>query len=324
VSNDAVETTLAVKGLACEVQTSTGWHRAVDGVSFALEKGRVLGLVGESGCGKTLSALATLGLLPEGTRRVAGTVTLGTATLSEKALAAARGKEIAMVFQEPLSALDPVARVGDQIAYGLSHHRKQSARDAALGAVELLRDMGVAEPEHAARAYPHQLSGGMRQRALIAAALAAEPRILIADEPTTALDVTVQAQVLALLRGLVQKRGLSLLVITHDLGVVAELCDEVMVMYAGRIVEAASAAALFETPRHPYTRALLAARPDPRTRGQALAVIPGSVAAPGRVPSGCSFRDRCARALPKCAEAPPPLEGQGGHRFACINPEPLS
>ena len=306
---------LELRGLTCEVKTASGWQRAVDGVSLSLGHGQVLGLVGESGCGKTLTAL-----LPEGARRAGGEVVLEGAVLDDRGLAAARGKAISMVFQEPLSALDPVARVGDQIAFGLSHHRKLSRAEAQSGAVELLRDMGVAEPAHAAKAYPHQLSGGMRQRALIAAALAAEPRVVIADEPTTALDVTVQAQVLALLRGLVKSRGLSLLVITHDLGVVAELCDEVVVMYAGRIVEAAPAAALFENPRHPYTRALLAARPDPHTRGQPLAVIPGSVASPGRWPSGCAFRDRCPRALAACAAQVPPLSADGPHRFACINP----
>ena len=313
-------TALELRGLSCDVRTATGWQRAVDGVTLSLGKGRVLGLVGESGCGKTLTALCALGLLPEGARRCGGDVVLEGATLDEKGLAAARGKAISMVFQEPLSALDPVARVGDQIAFGLSHHRRLSRAQAKSGAVELLRELGVAEPEHAARAYPHQLSGGMRQRALIAAALAAEPRVLIADEPTTALDVTVQAQVLALLRGLVQSRGLALLVITHDLGVVAELCDEVLVMYAGRIVEAAPATALFENPRHPYTRALLAARPNPATPGQAPAVLPGTVAAPGRWPGGCAFRDRCPRALESCAASVPPLNGSAEHRFACFNP----
>jgi oligopeptide/dipeptide ABC transporter ATP-binding protein len=312
-------TALELRAISCDVHTAAGWQRAVDGVSLSVGKGRVVGLVGESGCGKTLTALSALGLLPDGTRRSGGEVVLDGAALDEKGLAAARGKAISMVFQEPLSALDPVARVGDQIAFGLSHHRALSRAEAQRGAVELLRELGVADPAHAARAYPHQLSGGMRQRALIAAALAAEPRVLIADEPTTALDVTVQAQVLALLRGLVQSRGLALLVITHDLGVVAELCDEVLVMYAGRIIEAAEAAALFENPRHPYTRALLLARPNPAMPGQAPVALPGSVAAPGRWPSGCAFRDRCPRAIEACAATVPPLAGQT-HRVACLNP----
>ena len=313
---------LEVRDLACQVQRGGAWVDAVRGVSFAIARGTTLGLVGESGCGKTLTALAVLGLLPEGARHRGGTVALGGRVLEGAELARARGRELAMVFQEPQSALDPTMRVGDQIAEGLVRLGGLPRAVAAERAVALLREMGVPDPEARARQWPHQLSGGMRQRALMAAALAVGPQVLVADEPTTALDVTVQAQLLALLRRLVQERSLAVLLITHDLGVVAELCDEVAVLYAGRVVEQGPTAAVFEAPAHPYLQALLAARPHPARRGAPLQAPGGSVPAPGEVPVGCAYRDRCARAVERCGAEVPLLQArpEPAHRVACHLP----
>ncbi len=295
--------------------------RVVDDVSFTLSPGRSLGLVGESGCGKTSAALAIMRLLPPGAV-VRGSVKLAGESLleaPEARLNELRGSRIAMVFQEPLSALNPVLTVGSQIAEGLEVHARLKPAAAWQRSVELLESVGIANAAEKARAYPHQLSGGMRQRALIAAALACEPKVLIADEPTTALDVTVQAQILALLTALKKERGLGLLIITHDLGAVSAACDEVAVMYSGRIVEQGPVSPVFQSPRHPYTAALLKARPSLASRGAPLEALPGQVLPPGAQIEGCRFRSRCSRAVEPCATKVPHA-AEGERRFECHNP----
>ncbi len=283
----------------------------VDGVSFTLEAGRMLGLVGESGCGKSLTALSIMGLLPPGLERRAGQ----TRILGNPITAADRGRQLAMVFQEPAAALNPVLTIGAQISETLQVHLKLDRRAARDRAISLMRAVGIADAAERFDAWPHQLSGGMRQRVLIAAAIACDPRILIADEPTTALDVTVQAQILALLTELKRDRGLAVLLITHDLGVVAEACDDVAVMYAGRIVERGPVDQILLRPRHPYTAALLAARPGLSTRGHPLEAIAGTVPAPDQRPHGCSFAERCGRQQPDCLTTDP-----RGDAFACHHP----
>jgi peptide/nickel transport system ATP-binding protein len=310
---------LDVDGLVVELP---GALRVLDGISFSLSAGRSLGVVGESGCGKTTTALAILRLLPAGTR-VDGNVTLlGERLLEapEARLTELRGSKMAMIFQEPLSALNPVLTVGSQIAEALEVHARLPRSAAHARAVELLASVGIAEPGARAFAYPHQLSGGMRQRVLIAAALACEPRLLIADEPTTALDVTVQAQILQLLTALRKERGLGLLLITHDLHTVASACDDIAVMYSGRIVERGPVAAIFERPAHPYTQALLKARPSLTARGAALAALPGQVPPLGARIEGCRFRARCDRAVERCAHVAPGLTVRESRGYECFNP----
>jgi peptide/nickel transport system ATP-binding protein len=296
--------------------------RAVDGVAFTVDAGETVCLVGESGCGKSLTALACLGLVPEpggieaGSRVTFQGVEL--LALPEGQRRALRGNRLALVFQEPMTALNPVLTVGDQVAEVVRVHAKASRREAWARAVAMLERVGVGDAAARARQYPHELSGGLRQRVLIAMALVMGPALLIADEPTTALDVTIQAQVLALLRTLRADTGMGLLLITHDLGVVAEMADRVVVMYAGRVVEEGPVAALFAAPAHPYTRGLLAAMPRLDTPDAPLAAIPGTVPAPGQWPSGCPFRDRCAHATAACAAAEPALhQVTPGHRARC-------
>ncbi len=296
--------------------------RAVDGVAFTVAHGETVCLVGESGCGKSLTALACLGLAPEpgaiepGSRVVfEGTDLLALPEAQRRAL---RGNRLALVFQEPMTALNPVLTVGDQVAEVVRVHAKASRREAWARAVAMLERVGVGDAAARARQYPHELSGGLCQRVLIAMALVMGPALLIADEPTTALDVTIQAQVLDLLRTLRRETGMALLLITHDLGVVAEMADRVVVMYAGRVVEEGPVAALFAAPAHPYTRGLLAAMPRVDAPDAPLAAIPGAVPAPGRWPSGCAFRDRCAHAVALCATREPPLHVVApGHRARC-------
>jgi peptide/nickel transport system ATP-binding protein/oligopeptide transport system ATP-binding protein len=314
-------TLLDVRDLQVEFPSAGGPVRPVDGVSFAVEKGEVLALVGESGCGKSLTALALLQLVPRPGRIAGGTVRLGdldVTALSGEALRAVRGRRIGMVFQDPLTSLNPVLTVGAQVAEGLVAHGMMGKAEAARRAVELLKEVGVADAESRAEAYPHQLSGGMRQRVGIAIALAAEPELLIADEPTTALDVTVQAQILELIDGLRQRRGMGVLLITHDLGVVAGRADRVAVMYAGQIVEAAPTAALFAEPAHPYTRGLLASVPTLGGEKKRLTPIPGTVPPPAQWPRACRFEPRCAERFAKCAvDAPPLLPAGPGHATRC-------
>ncbi|MCP3978184.1 MAG: ABC transporter ATP-binding protein [bacterium] len=298
--------------------------RAVDGVSFGLRRGETYALVGESGCGKSATALSLLRLVEPG--RIAGGRLLfegrDLMQLDEKAMRGVRGGRIGMVFQEASAALNPVMRIGSQVSEALRIHRGMGRKEAWQEAVRLLGVVALSDPERQARAYPHELSGGMRQRVMLAIALSASPALLIADEPTTALDVTIQAQILALLRRLKQELELTILLITHDLGVVAENADRVGVMYAGRIVETAPVAALFEDPRHPYTRGLLESmpgRPGARAAGRRLPTLPGGVPDPASPPPGCRFHPRCPKRFAPCDAAEPPVTAPGGDReVACF------
>ncbi|MFE0024842.1 ABC transporter ATP-binding protein [Amycolatopsis sp. NPDC059021] len=297
---------------------------AVDGVSFDVEPGQTVGLVGESGCGKSVTSLAIMRLLAKRGNKVSGSVSFeGTdlLTLSDKEMRDRRGRDLGMVFQDPLSSLNPVIPIGLQITEVLERHRDMPRKKAAIEAVELLDKVGIPDPSRRLSEYPHQLSGGMRQRALIAIALACRPRLLIADEPTTALDVTIQAQILALLRELVQDTGTALIMITHDLGVVAGLCDEVNVLYGGKIVERAPRHQLFAEPRHPYTHGLLASIPRlDAGRGEKLVPIKGSVADNIPWDGGCAFAPRCPNALAVCRETSPQLVPENGGLLRCHNP----
>ena len=295
---------------------------AVHDVSFELARGRRTGLIGESGSGKTVTALAIMGLLPDGLH-AGGTAMYGAEdllALPEDRLCELRGDQLAMIFQEPMTALNPVMRVGDQVAEPLRVHRGLSRSEAQGEAQTLLERVQIPDAAEKMRAYPHQLSGGQRQRAMIAMAMACSPDLLIADEPTTALDVTVQAQVLQLLNRLVDEEGATLLLITHDLPVVAQICDEVMVMYGGRIVEVGETEEVFERPRHPYTHGLVEAIPplDRELPDRHLRAIPGTVPGLGEFPSGCPFRTRCPRADEVCLEMPA-MAGDG-HAVACWHP----
>jgi oligopeptide/dipeptide ABC transporter ATP-binding protein len=315
---------LQVENLATEFATESGRLRVVDGVSFNVEAGRTLGVVGESGCGKSVTALSIIGLLPKPAGRViGGRVLLDGEDLLRKppqAMHEIRGRRIAMIFQEPMTALNPVQRIGRQLVEALHLHGAARPRDPRKRAIELLAEVGIPAPEHRLDEYPHELSGGMRQRVLIAIALACRPAVLIADEPTTALDVTVQAQILELLERLQRDHGMAMIFITHDLGVIAEIADDVLVMYAGRVVEHAAVETLFRSPLHPYTRGLLGSMPrlgqPPKSR---LATIPGMVPALDELPRGCRFRNRCGEATPACADEPPLLDAAHGHRVACVH-----
>jgi oligopeptide/dipeptide ABC transporter ATP-binding protein len=295
--------------------------KAVDGVSFSLQKGEVLCLVGESGCGKSMTALSILRLVPPPGSIIGGEVIFDgrdLMNLEAEDMRLVRGDRISMVFQEPMSALNPVFPLGDQVAEVLRVHRNMKREEAHLKAVELLDRVGIPDPERRAGEYPHQMSGGMQQRALIAMAMACEPELLIADEPTTALDVTVQAQILRLMEHLIRGHERSLLLITHDLGVVAKVADRVCVMYAGVIVEISPVKPLFADPRHPYTMGLLASLPTPGDRSYHS--IPGSVPDLADMPSGCRFHPRCSRAQEVCAKEEPELVEKGGRAVRCFFP----
>ncbi len=295
--------------------------KAVDGVSFIIRKGEVLCLVGESGCGKSMTALSILQLVPPPGSIIGGEVLFDGRDLLKMELEdirLIRGDRISMVFQEPMSALNPVFTLGDQVAEVLRIHRNMDRREANLKAVQLLEQVGIPDPERRAGEYPHQMSGGMQQRSLIAMAMACEPDLLIADEPTTALDVTVQAQILRLMERLIRGHDRSLLLITHDLGVVAEVADRVCVMYAGVIVEISAVKPLFADPGHPYTMGLLASLPSPGDRNYHS--IPGSVPDLADMPSGCRFHPRCPRAQEICTETEPELVEKGGRAVRCYFP----
>jgi oligopeptide/dipeptide ABC transporter ATP-binding protein len=299
---------LDVKDLRTSFHTEEGVARAVDGISFQVERGEVLGVVGESGSGKSVTALSIMRLVQE-PGRIAETSRIDfdgrdLTGLTEREMRGVRGNDIAMIFQEPMTSLNPVYPVGDQISEAVRLHAGVGRKEARARAIELLRLVGIPVPERRVDEYPHQLSGGMRQRVMIAMALANEPDLLIADEPTTALDVTIQAQILELLLELRQRLGMGIILITHDLGVVAEVCDRVVVMYAGQVVETGPVREIFAQPAHPYTQGLLAAVPRPDQRGGKLAVIPGTVPSPARWPQGCRFRARCPYAWDRCHEHP--------------------
>jgi peptide/nickel transport system ATP-binding protein len=314
---------LEIEDLRTSFFTADGEARAVDGVSLTLDEGRTLGLVGESGCGKTMTALSILRLVPAPGRIVSGRLQFAgrdLLTMSEREMRAVRGNEIAMIFQEPTTSLNPLFTVGDQVAEAIRLHQRLGRRAARAQAIEMLRLVEIPEAQRRAEAYPHQLSGGMRQRVMIAMALSCRPRLLIADEPTTALDVTIQAQILDLLGELQARMGMALLLVTHDLGVVAERTDEVAIMYAGRIVERAAVGDIFARPLHPYTAGLIRSIPKVGAeRRRRLESIPGTVPDLFHLPSGCRFRDRCSLALAACAATDPRLEPQGrGGLVACI------
>jgi peptide/nickel transport system ATP-binding protein len=327
------EPLLEIRDLVTEFRTDRGTVRAVDGVSFEIPRRGTLGVVGESGCGKSVTALSIMRLIASPPGRIAaGQIRYGgkdLLALSEAEMRAIRGNRIAMIFQEPMTSLNPVFTAGDQVGEAVRLHQKKSRKEARQIAIEMFRLVGIPSPEERIDAYPHQLSGGMRQRVMIAMALACKPDLLIADEPTTALDVTIQAQILDLLRSLQAELGMSILLITHDLGVVAETCDEVVVMYAGRVVERARAADLFAGPRHHYTAGLLRSVPsysEDRGAPTELAKRPRLVEIKGMVPSlsalpkGCKFVDRCPAAEPRCREEEPALVPLGAGLVRCHFP----
>ena len=312
------EPVLSVRDLSIDI----GLHRVVDGVAFDLRPGGCLGIVGESGSGKTLTALALLRLLPTPPARVAsGAILLNgrdMMALTVDELPAVRGKDIAMVFQEPMTSLNPVMRIGDQIDEALLLHEPLGRAARTARVVELLGLVGIPSPASRMRAYPHEFSGGMRQRAMIAMALACNPRVLVADEPTTALDVTVQAQVLELLKGLRTRLGTAVVLVSHDLGVISDVADEVLVMYCGRVIERGPAAAVFSRPAHPYSEGLLRSILRAADDGGTLYQIPGSVPSPAERGPGCDFYPRCDRRMDVCLSAKPPLLPVGpGHDAAC-------
>ena len=326
ISRSAADVTLlAVDSLAVGFGPAASRLSVVDGVSFSLERGETLGLVGESGCGKTVTVMSAVRLLSSPPAHVTGgSVRFDGIELTaapEKQLRELWGNRIGVVFQNPMTSLNPTFTVGFQVEEALRLHRTLSRQEAGERVLDMLQRVGINAPERRLRQYPHELSGGLRQRVMIAMALICRPELLIADEPTTALDVTLQAQILDLLRSLRDELGMGVLMITHDLGVVAEFCDRVAVMYAGRIVESAPAGALFRAPRHPYTRGLMDSIPRLDTpRDQPLATIEGMVPSPGRRLPGCAFADRCRRALERCREDAPELESGGAHGVACWNP----
>jgi peptide/nickel transport system ATP-binding protein len=328
VALEVAETVLDLRGLRTEFQGDGPPAVAVHDLSFTVRRGETLCIVGESGCGKSMTALSLLRLVPKPAGRIAaGQAMLGGRdlfTLSDAEMRAVRGGEIAMIFQEPMTSLNPVLTVGRQIAETVMVHERLPWAGCMDRALAMLRQVRMPEPERRLHEYPHQLSGGMRQRVMIAMALACRPRLLLADEPTTALDVTIQAQILDLMRDLQEETGASVILITHDLGVVAEMADRVVVMYAGRKVEEAAVDALFDAPLHPYTRGLMAAMPHLGGVGagrRRLAEIPGVVPALTAMPPGCPFAPRCERATVECREAMPPLgEERPGHLVACWHP----
>lgn len=312
---------LSVSGLRVHFNTDDGIVKAVDGVSFEIAAGETLGLVGESGCGKSVTAYSILQLLPVPPARYAGGEIAfrgdNLLAFDDKAMRRVRGNLISMIFQEPMSSLNPIMTIGAQIAEAIREHRKAPRRERRDIAIDMLKGVGIPSPETRFHEYPHQLSGGMKQRAMIAMALVCRPSLLIADEPTTALDVTIQAQILELLNELQRELSMSVLLITHDLGVVAETCDRVAVMYAGKVVESAPVGPLFENPRHPYTHGLFRSLPTLGEKKKELSVIPGSVPSPLDFPSGCRFRTRCSLAQEVCKEEPPLREITPAHFAAC-------
>jgi oligopeptide/dipeptide ABC transporter ATP-binding protein len=322
------EIALEVKDLRTTLFLRDGNFDVVRGVSFQLKEGETLALVGESGCGKTLTALSVIRLLPDPPARVtAGHVLLAgndIRALPEHEMRSLRGDTMSMVFQEPLTSLDPVFTIGDQIVEAITAHRKLSRRDTRAMAVDILKEVQIPSPEQRLGDYPHQLSGGMRQRVMIAMALVLDPKVLIADEPTTALDVTIQAQILDLIRAEQERRRLAVLLITHNLAVVSQVADRVAVMYAGEIVEEAPASEIFANPKHPYTQGLLSSIPSAAGDRKHLYTIPGRVPDPRALPPACLFAPRCPYALSRCWHEHPELEVSNGHLLRCWNPQPFT
>ncbi len=306
---------LEVKDIVVDFATRAGVARVLDHVSLKIEAGQTLGVVGESGCGKSMTALSIMGLVPNPPGEVtSGTITLAGENLievDEARMRKIRGKEISMIFQEPMTSLNPVFTVGEQIAESLRLHEGMTPRDAWDKSVEMIRSVGIPEPEVRAKNYPHQLSGGMRQRIMIAMALACGPKLLIADEPTTALDVTVQAQIFDLLKGLQEKNNTSIILITHDMGVISQMSDYVAVMYAGRIIETGTTEEILTSPRHPYTKGLIACVPhleeNPSDERLPLMEIPGVVPPLTKLGNGCAFAPRCSQKMPECENAKPTM-----------------
>ena len=314
---------LEVKSLRTSFFTDAGEVRAVDGVSFSVAPGKLLGIVGESGSGKTATVLSIMRLLPESARIVSGEVIFedqDLLKLSEPEMRHVRGARIAMIFQEPMTSLNPVFTIGSQIGEAVRLHQHTNRAETRNRTIEALRMVGIADPEHRIDDYPHQLSGGMRQRVMIAMALSCNPRLLIADEPTTALDVTIQAQILDLIRELQVRLSLAVILVTHDLGIVSEYADDVTILYAARVMEQAPSAELFRNPLNPYTRGLLESIPGiDGSRHRRLQAIPGTIPNSLHPPAGCRFHPRCPLAIPKCSEVDPPLENKApNHYVACI------
>ena len=312
---------LDIRELETSFFTARGTARAVDGVSLSVDRGETMALVGESGCGKTMLALSVMRLVPDPPGRIVGGQVLfdgqDLLQLTEQRMRAVRGNRISMIFQEPMTSLNPVFKIGEQIAEAVRLHRGLAKAEAAAAAVDMLHLVGIPNPTERADNYPHEMSGGMRQRVVIAMALACDPDLVLADEPTTALDVTIQAQILDLMVDLKEKKNASIVLITHDLGIVAQSCSRVAVMYAGQIVEQASVPELFRGPLHPYTQGLLQSIPKLGRRGEGLTPITGIVPALTDLPTGCRFNPRCPHAMDRCRAEAPPLLAQNGHAVRC-------
>jgi peptide/nickel transport system ATP-binding protein len=313
---------LEVRDLFLEFKTSRGRLKALNGITFDVQSGEVFGLVGETGCGKTVTGLSVLRLLPRSASITGGQVIfegVDLLTLGRSEIESVRGKKIAMIFQDPSTSLNPVFTVGSQIERVIHQHMKVTKQQAAAKALEVLAAVGLPDVERIMSSYPHQLSGGMQQRVMIAMALSCNPRLLIADEPTTSLDVTIQAQILRLLRGLQKKFDVSVILITHNLGVIAQTCDRLAVLYGGRVAESGSTRDIFNSPQHPYTRGLINAIPRPGSRGKKMATVPGMVPSNPGAMTGCTFAPRCEFAFERCrAESPPLFEVRKGHLSACF------
>lgn len=318
------ETLVDIQDLKVSFFTKLGEVKAVDGISYQIKKGKIQGIVGESGCGKSVSSYSIMGLLAHPGKVVGGQISIGGKDLTRYTQAdyrKIRGNDISMIFQEPLTALNPVLKTGYQLTEQILNHKKVSLKEAKERAIEMLKLVGIPSPDKRMEDYPHQLSGGMKQRVMIAMALSCDPKFLIADEPTTALDVTIQAQILDLIQKLQSDLGMTVQFITHDLGVISELADDVIVMYAGRIVESGPTETIFHHPVHPYTKGLIASLPAIGTRMKELYTIPGEVPSPLNLPNGCAFINRCPYATEECKQNKPHLENiDKDHQVACFHP----
>ncbi len=319
-----MDSLLTVQDLQVQFQTKKGVNTAVGGIGFSVERGEILGIVGESGCGKSVTSLSILRLLGTNSMISQGSIKLEgreLLSLSEDEMCKIRGNEIAMIFQDPMTALNPTMSIGEQLMEPLMIHQGYKKKDAWKEAVEVLKKVGIAAPEKRMKEYPHQLSGGMRQRVMIAMAVSCAPRLLIADEPTTALDVTIQAQILELMLELRQKMNTAIILITHDMGVVAETADNILVLYAGKVVEYGSVKEIFNNPRHPYTRGLLNSIPPLEEDVDELNTIEGTVPGPGQMPAGCRFSPRCPLASERCSSCQPGLYKAGNSMVSCFQYE---